>query len=117
MLLARAQNAVGAVSGGVVLVAVVAPATGEPVTPLLPSYHWNVGSGNPLAATVRMVVRPYSTVLFATGCWVITGALPVIVRVRLAVAEAPRLLTVTGTATTPATVGVPLMMPLAASST
>ena len=44
-LLARTQKLVEVVKAGVVKLAEVAPSSKWVVSPLLPSYHWNVGDG------------------------------------------------------------------------
>ena len=46
----------------------VAPAMGPP-----DFFHWKVGAGAPLAATVRMTEPPALIVTLATGWVVITG--------------------------------------------
>ena len=87
----RAQKLVEEVSGGVLKTAEVAPGTGASVFPGGPSYHWNSGSGRPVAAIVRVVLVPYWMLRAATGWRVMRGGMPVMVSVSVEFEPAPSL--------------------------
>ena len=80
VLVTRAQYLAGAVSGGVVNDAAVAPSTGFPVTPESPAYHWKVGEA-PAAATLKVAVPPLLTKVEPGSSVMIGAAITVAVTV------------------------------------